>query len=414
MSIEETIHQPWVQRLAHHLQTEAYSASATKKRLAAAGGFLLYLRKHAVGVEAATVAHEQGFLKQKLRLYRKRHGRLPRDSSGWRWGYTGGIHMLLYLAQGKWPPVPKPSSPQEQVRWELCDAYAQWLSKTRGLAPETIQNRRTEALRFLDSLGDEVRLSHLTVANLDNYVKSRAPQLQRVSRQHLVTCLRGFLRYLHAQGRITQDLSCAVVNPSRYTFESIPSALRAEHVEAVLKASRSDRTVKGVRDYAILMLLSTYGLRAGEVAGLRLDDVDWRRDRLHIRHSKTGCESFLPLLSPVGEAILKYLQQARPATKAREIFIRVRSPFRPLRSGSSLSHLIEHRLQRAGIRLDRKRGAHAFRHARAVSLLHAAIPLKSIGDILGHRSTDSTHVYLKLATSELRAVGLEIPVEVSR
>jgi len=414
MSVEKTLHETWIKRLEHYLQTERYSLSATEKRMAAARQFLIYLRKRQGGLEVVTPAHVQRYLEHKLRIYRKRHGRLPRDSSGWRWGYTGGIHMLLHLAQGKWPPVPEPSSPQEQIRWELCDAYAQWLSETRGLVPETIQNRRTEALRFLDSLGDGAHLSHLTVANLDNYVKSRAPQLQRVSRQHLVTCLRSFLRYLHAQGRITQDLSCAVVNPSRYTFESIPSALRAEHVEAVLKATRRDRTVKGVRDYAILMLLSTYGLRAGEVTGLRLDDVDWRGDRLHIRHSKTGCESFLPLLSPVGEAILKYLQQARPATKAREIFIRVRSPFRPLRGGSSLSHLIEHRLQRAGIRLDRKRGAHAFRHARAVSLLHAAIPLKSIGDILGHRSTDSTHVYLKLATSELRAVGLEIPVEVSR
>ena len=190
--------------------------------------------------------------------------------------------------------------------------------------------------------------------------------------------------------------------------------MRADHVQAVLEAAEKDRTPKGLRDYAILLLLSTYGLRAGEVTALRLDDIDWRKDRLCIRHSKTGCESFLPLLAPVGEAILAFLRRARPQKKAREVFLRVRAPFQPLRAGSSLYHMVEHRLQKAGITLERKHGPHAFRHARAVGLLEAGVAMKSLGDVLGHRCPDSTAVYLKLATSELRAVGLEIPAGVSR
>ena len=419
MSVEEaTISGPWIERLADHLKAEAYSLSATQKRMAAARQFLLYFRKQGVDVTGVTAADEQAFLTHKLDSYRKRHRREPGDLNGWRWGYTGGIHMVMQLARGQWPPATEPKSPAEAFRRDLCDAYAHWLSAVHGLAATTVANRRAEALRFLESLGerggDQALLGQITVADLDQYVTNRVPRLRRTARQHLVTCLRGFLRYIHGEGLIKQDLSGTLISPRRYAFENIPPALRAEHVYAVLKEAEKDRTPKGLRDYAILLLLSTYGLRAGEVTALRLDDFDWRKDRLRIRHSKTGCESFLPLLVPVGEAILEYLRRARPQTKARQVFIRVRAPFQPLRAGSSLYHMVEHRLKNAGITLKPNHGPHAFRHARAVGLLEAGVAMKSIGDVLGHRSPDSTAVYLKLATSELRAVGLEIPVEVSR
>ncbi len=412
MSVEATTSGPIIERLEHHLKIEEYSSSATGQRIASARHFLSYLQEHHVGVDAVEPAHVQEYLEHKLRIYRKRHGGKPTDMSGWRWDHTRGIHLLLRVVKGKWPPTSEATGPQEQARWEMCDTYAQWLADARGLASKTIHNRRAEALHFLDSLAGAKHVSQFTVADLDKHMTSRAPQLKRVTRQHVVTDLRSFLRYLHVQGQITNDLSCALMSTRRYAFEGIPSALRAEHVDVVLKATQKDCTTKGLRDYAILMLLSTYGLRAGEVTGLRLDDLDWRQDRLHIRHSKTGCESFLPLLAPAGEAILKYLQKARPATKSREVFLRVRAPFKSLRSGTSLYHMVEHRLQEAGITLRRKHGPHAFRHALAVSLLHAAVPMKSIGDVLGHRSTASTAVYLKLATSELRTIGLDVPLEV--
>jgi integrase/recombinase XerD len=419
LSVEETtINGPWIQRLSQYLEVSEYSLSATKKRMAAGRGFLLYLTKQHVDVAGATAAQEQAFLTQKLNFYRKRHGRGPSDLNSWRWGYTSGVHMVMRLAQGQWPPVTVPASPREAFHQSLSDTYAQWLTDVRGLAAATIPNRRAEAKRFLESLGerggDESLLAQITVADLDHYLTQRAPQLRRTTRQKLALCLRGFLRYIHTQGLIQQDLSGSVVSPRRYAFEGIPPALRAEHVDAVLQSAKKDHTPKGLRDQAILLLLATYGLRAGEVTALRLDDIDWRRDRLCIRHSKTGCESLLPLLAPVGEAILAYLRNGRPQTKARELFLRVRAPFQGLRAGSSLYHMVEHRLQKAEIILKRKHGPHAFRHARAVGLLNAGVAMKSIGDVLGHRSSDSTAIYLKLATPELRAIGLEIPVGVSR
>jgi integrase len=162
----------------------------------------------------------------------------------------------------------------------------------------------------------------------------------------------------------------------------------------------------GYRDYAILLLLSTYGLRDGEITHLRLEDIDWRAETFHIRHSKTGANSQLPLMAEVGEAVLNYLRLGRPKSAAREIFIRTRAPYRPL---ASLYSEVRWRLEAASVKPPGKCGPHAFRHARAVTLLRASVSRKVIGDLLGHRSEESTLPYLKLATEDLRAIVLEIP-----
>jgi integrase len=160
------------------------------------------------------------------------------------------------------------------------------------------------------------------------------------------------------------------------------------------------------------MLLSKYGLRAGEVTALRLEDMDWRQDVIRIRHTKTCAVTKLPMVPEVGEGILEYLEKGRPTTTAREVFIRIHAPYRSFKNGSSLYTPVRYRIEAAGVVTAGKRGPHTFRHARAVSMLRAAVPLKDIGDMLGHRSTDSTRVYLKLASDDLRAVALEIPEEV--
>jgi site-specific recombinase XerD len=162
----------------------------------------------------------------------------------------------------------------------------------------------------------------------------------------------------------------------------------------------------GLRDYAILQLLSAYGLRVGEITHLRLDDIDWRAETLRIRHSKTGTHSLLPLMEPVGKAVIRYLQHGRPTTDAREIFIRSRAPYGPM---AGIYSEVLRRMEAAGVRPSGKRGPHIFRHARAVSLLRASVSRKVIGDVLGHRSTEATIPYLKLATEDLRAIALEIP-----
>ena len=177
---------------------------------------------------------------------------------------------------------------------------------------------------------------------------------------------------------------------SIYAHEGIPFAIRAEDVKRVLAVAQGDRTAKGLRDFAILTLLSTYGARASEIVALRLNDVDWRKEIVRIHHSKTGATSYLPLLPEVGEAVLQYLQNSRPKTHFREMFLRTKAPYRPFAGGTGLHGLVSVRLEAAAVNTTGKHGPHIFRHARAVSLLRAAVPMKQIRDLLGHRSADAT------------------------
>jgi integrase/recombinase XerD len=193
----------------------------------------------------------------------------------------------------------------------------------------------------------------------------RARSLRRTTLKVRAVDLRSFLHYLHTTGRLPLEPSTSVIIPRLYAFESIPSALRADDIKLVVEMTRKDRSPKGLRDSAILRLLTSYGLRAGEVTALRLEDMGWRNDTLRIRHSKTSAYSELPLLPAVGNAILDYLRKGRPKTLAREIFIRTCAPYRAFKNGSCLHRLIELRLNAAGIEPQGRRGPHAFRHPSA-------------------------------------------------
>jgi integrase len=191
-----------------------------------------------------------------------------------------------------------------------------------------------------------------------------------------------------------------------YAYEDVPSILDRSQIDLVLKATGRDRSPRGLRDHAILQMLAIYGLREGEICNLRLDDIDWRAESLRIRHTKTNACSYMPLLTLVGDAVLDYLRLGRPQVESREVFIRSCAPYTRMKN---LYGMVDRRLAAAGVIPEGKRGPHVFRHARAVELLRASVPQKIIGDVLGHRSTESTNAYLKLATEDLRAVALDVP-----
>lgn len=421
MSSESSPIQFWLSELEGHLSRERYSPQATQRVTAVGRDFLTYISKRDIPVEAVKPKNITRYLQHALRFYRRRHRRdpeslhAPKSFQFWRYSHTTGIYMLLRLVRGCWPPPSAPQTPTEIFHRDLCKQYDKWMDDVRGLSLETRSGRCAEARRFLTYLaerGSPQGLSDITVRDIDAYIISRAKSQRRTTLKRCAADLRSFLRYLHVTGRLNLDFSTTVITPMLYAFESIPSALRPEDIHVVLETARKDRSRKGRRDYAMLMLLSSYGLRAGEVTSLQLGHVNWRSETLQIRHSKTGAYSELPLLPAVGSAILAYLQTGRPTVQAREIFIRDRAPYRAFRNGSSLYGVIRKRLADSGIAPSGKRGPHTFRHALAADMLRAAVPLQAIGDVLGHRSTDSTSAYLKLATEELRAVSLEIPVEV--
>jgi site-specific recombinase XerD len=401
----------WLSKLRSHLDTESYTAATVGQYMGVARRFVADLNKHRVAITATRPEDIDRYLQQAPWFHPLRHEDSP-DYRHWR---STPLNMLLRVVQGQWPPVAVPITPVTKLRQEICEAYSLWMVASRGLAPTTILCRRNEACCFLGWLGERAtreELPRLTLHDVDAYMKHRASSLRRISLKTVAGTMRGFLRWLHMTDGATRDLSSAVIAPSIYAHEGIPSAIRAEDLKKVLTAAEGDRTARGLRDFAILTLLSTYGMRASEIVGLHLDDVDWRKEIVRIRHSKTGATSYLPLLPDVGEAILQYLEKSRPKTHFREMFLRSKAPYRPFAGGTGLHGLVSARLRAASVNTSGKHGPHIFRHARAISLLRATVPMKQIGDLLGHRSADSTLAYLKLATEDLRAVAMEIPTEV--
>jgi site-specific recombinase XerD len=288
-----------------------------------------------------------------------------------------------------------------------------WMKDVRGLSPSTRRHRRAEALRLVEWLHEQGKtIGSVAVADLDAYITWRGASMRRTSIANMVASLRSVLRYLHASGHLPLDLASVIKGPKIYALESIPSTIRPEDIQCVLEALKQDRSALGRRDYAIWILLATYGLRAGEIIGLRLSDIDWRNERLQIRHTKTGAFSTLPLLRGPADALFDYLRHGRPTTTARAVFVRSQAPYRALCS-TSVSGIVRRWLTSVGVRQTGKRGAHVLRHSRAVSLLRGGVSLKVIGDILGHRAERSTAPYLKLATEDLRSVALDLPAGVT-
>ena len=225
----------------------------------------------------------------------------------------------------------------------------------RGLARATILCRRNEARCFLGWLGERAtreELSSLTLHDVDAYMKHWASSLRRISLKDVAGKMRSFLRWLHMAERTPRDLSRTVIASSIYAHEGIPCAIGAEDVRRVLAVAQDGHTAKGLRDYAILTLLSSYGVRAGEIVALRLNDVDWRKETVRICHSKTGATTHLPLLPEAGEAVLQYLQKSRPKTHFRELFLRSKAPYRPFTGGGALHGLVHIRLKAAGVSTD--------------------------------------------------------------
>jgi integrase/recombinase XerD len=389
------------------LTRQQYSPVVVGNYCAYARGFLDHLARRNILVADVSEAQVAQYLRYAIGLFRKRRGRPP--GPYWHSIPRSGIHALLRLAQGQWPPVPKITCAADAVRFTICDEYETWLREERGLVRPSIVALLWEARHFLawqlGRCGAE-SLMELNVGDIDRYMDLRASKLTRKSLKDVAERLRSLLRYLHRTGRTAIDLSPHVIAPLLYAYEGVPSILERGQIAAVLESARKDTTPVGLRDHAILQLLATYGLRSSEVRNLRLDDIDWRAESIRVRHTKTRACSFLPLMEPVGEAVLAYLRSGRPETDAREIFIRTRAPYRKL---GMLASAVRRRLRDAGVKPPGKSGPHIFRHARAVEMLRAAVPQKIIGDLLGHRSSEATAPYLKLATEDLRAIALDVP-----
>ena len=273
-----------IDQLRALLTDQRYSSVVVHNYCQGAEHFLEYLARRNIAVEAATPAQVSGYLRYAIRKFRQRHGHPP--ASRWESIPRAGIHTLLRLVQKRWPPEPPAACPAEALCRSICNEYREWLHVQRGLAKASICALLWEGRNFLSwyaarSAGDD--LAELNIGDIDSYFEMRAAAgLRRRSLKDVAERLRSVMRFLYRTGRIAIDLAPRIIGPTLYAYESIPSALSAEQISAVLKNARKDRSPVGYRDYAILLLLSTYGLRDGEITRLRLQDVRLaRRDVAH-------------------------------------------------------------------------------------------------------------------------------------
>ncbi|MGA7411622.1 MAG: site-specific integrase [Bryobacteraceae bacterium] len=402
-------HRALVAQFRETLTQQRYNPVVVQNYCRNADDFLSYLEGRRIALDGVTPTTVSNYLDLAVQRFRRRHRRAP--ASDWVSIPRSGIHGLLTLALKRWPPEPTISDTRGLLCREICTQYQTWLQEERGLAVASIKALMWEARHFCawySGRSNSASFMSLGIRDVDDYFETRAPGLRRKSLKDVAERLRSFLRHLHRTGRTAADLVPQVIAPMLYGYEAIPSALSLDQIGSILQSARRDQSPMGLRDHAILQVLATYGLRVGEITRLRLNDVDWRTEHLRVHHSKSGAQSLLPLMEPVGEALINYLRHGRPKTDLREIFVRTRAPYRPL-SGTGIYSAVRGRMEAAGVKLSGKRGPHIFRHARAVSLLRASVPRKVIGDLLGHRSTEATIPYLKLATEDLRAIALEIP-----
>lgn len=283
--------------------------------------------------------------------------------------------------------------------------FAGYLRYERGLKDDTIE-RHAFYLNGLSSFLDRSGVASLTSVSpplLAAFLVERCAGLARTSRRDLCGTLRIFLRYCHRERIIERDLSAAVEVPRLHRLASVPRAITWDEVRDMLGCV-DRRCALGRRDYAMLLLLVTYGLRGNEVAQLTLDDIDWQHERLNIPQRKAGHWSAYPLAAIVGEAIIDYLKNARPQTADRHVFFRSMAPWRPISSAAVSSAAVRY-LQRAGVRVHRA-GAHTLRHTCVQRLVDAEFSLKTIGDYVGHRSPQSTKIYTKVDLAALREVAM--------
>jgi len=308
-----------------------------------------------------------------------------------------------------------PSSGQQAIYHCLLDDYLNWMCHYQHASEGTVGVRCHSITQFLKWLGSDAipeGLSKLSSDKIEDFFINYAQTIGRSARRSMQSALRTFLRFCFYQGYIEQSLEYAVPTLRTYKLATVPHGLTDTQAKQVLRCINRN-SHGGRRDYAILLLLYTYGVRGGQVRALRLEDINWEQSQILFKALKHGKDSLLPLLPEVGESILDYLQNSRPPYAYPHVFLSSRAPYHPLPHPNSLSAIVGRYIRAAGTEVP-SRGAHAFRHCFATRMLQKGHSLKEIADVLGHRHLGTTFIYTKVEFNSLRQVALEWPEEVAQ
>jgi len=306
--------------------------------------------------------------------------------------------------------VTKPLQPPvaDNARTRIASEFRCYLLQERGLSPSTLLNYVPVAEQFLaERFHNTVpNFASIRATHVTGFVLRHASQLSPVRAGLMVTALRSFFRYLRHRGVIATDLAACVPTVPNWSLSTLPRFLPAAAVERILECC--DRTTSaGRRNHAILLLLARLGVRAGEVVGLSLDDLDWSTGQITIR-GKGGKSAQLPLANDVGAALAAYLRHDRPRSATRRVFLRHRAPLVGFGNSSTISSLVRRALKHAGVD-SAHTGAHVLRHSLATNLLRQGGSLDEIGELLRHQSPNTTAIYAKVDVTALHTLALPWP-----
>lgn len=388
-----------IERYVTWLDDQGYSARCVQSRVPLLVQFSEFTRQRGTTAVREAVRHVDEFVDTWVSEH---GGASPR--AGFAKEIRGPVEQMLRLVVPGFRGRGRPCSDRRPFR-EQTPGFFAYLREERGLRDASVHHYDHHLKRFETYLAriDLHDLSALSPPILSAFMTQRSGGLSQSSLTGACVCLRVFLRYLAREGHTPSDLSSVIESPRAYRLAALPRSISWEQVRRVLEVV-DRRSPGGRRDYAILLLLVTYGLRAREVAALTLDDIDWRQERLRIPERKAGHSTAYPLSPIVGEAVLSYLQHGRPDSAERFVFFRVVAPFRPL-GHAAISSRAAHYLRRAGVVVPRP-GSHTLRHTCVQRLVDAEFSLKVIGDYVGHRAAASTEIYSKVAVETLRQIAL--------
>jgi integrase len=396
-----SLHKPRIDHVAQALISRRYLREVVEQHLRE------WLRFTA-DCDARGIALPQTVHAREVQEYVAR--RLPRGSASRRRFVRASVRIFLETdADGAFRRRVGTAVAPAVPAWieRALQAHTTFLREHRGLAVRTVHKRAWQLARmadFWDRTGVGT-LSDLRASHIQQFFLQLARQMPATRRTYGVT-LRSFLRWAYQEGRLSTDLRAAVITGRHMRQAQVRDVLAIEDVDRVLAAVDRSRAV-GRRDYAVLLLAVRYGMRPSDIRQLRLDDVHWRRGLITIRQAKTGRPLTLPLLPEIAQGLAAYLRDGRPTTAAREMFVRHRAPFAPFVPTNNLAAIVRPLFRRTG--LDQRsggRGLYVFRHTLASGLLEAGCSIKSIADVLGHQSTDTTMEYATVNLVALRRVAL--------
>lgn len=389
---------PYVLPYAEQLSTEGYARHTACMQLRLISDFSRWLGARGIVANRVVARHTVDYLR-----YRKRCGRFrPRE------GNAAALARLLNLLRERGVIARESKGPAMTPSECLVMEFDLYLEHERALAPATRINYMPFVRQFLIAqFGKGLpQMSSLCVPDITEFVRCQAPRLNGKRVLLMTTALRSFLRFACQRGDITLDLAACVPAVASWSLSTLPRAIPSAHVTQVLKHCNR-KTAVGRRDYAILLLLARLGLRGGEVAGLNLEEIDWENGFFSVP-GKGGGSSQLPLPADVGKAVTAYLKNGRPKlSSSRRVFLRARAPAVGIKN-TGVCCIVQRALARAGIDSPRK-GAHQFRHALATEMLKRGASLREIGELLRHKSPETTTIYAKVDLVSLRALARPWP-----